>query len=459
MFYGESYRIATATTIAGGEVTRDALRYHFDGLSCTVSAGDSFMVGADGDMTGLTATDEAVISWVVETGPGSAGTFTVASGLDADYTGTDLSDATQPLGTFTVAGGQTIVAGPTSITVADLFAFEQLPVALVTVTSGTVEVRQVKLRVWPPSGAAGAWVTGPEYVRVEGTVDRWYASINEGTPQVPTYAEAWEAQKGVIATWDGRPDTQYGPAYDGQALFSFFYVTGNPFTPPFTPSGSGASSIALLSARPFGATPSPDLDTGIDPNEVRQEVRSFIRGVGGGEATVSFLGWEPDAAVTVDTPTYVGAIDLGGSPELSVDPDDAVFRRGPFHQPGSFTLATSDVPLSTLGGQHVALAVMASLYFTGPPTGDTTTTASADVTASTPYRTLVGNYEWFSPAATPTLDPRFFVVFEGEDRAVGFGKPATEVAVFGVQTALGNYRDLTFDEYASADGPLPDFTP
>lgn len=67
----------------------------------------------------------------------------------------------------------------------------------------------------------------------------------------------------------------------------------------------------------------------------------------------------------------------------------------------------------------------------------------------------------WDPTATPdpTLEPRFFVVYESEDRAVGFGKPDTELALFGVQTALGNYRDLTFDEYASVDGPLPDFPP
>jgi len=56
-------------------------------------------------------------------------------------------------------------------------------------------------------------------------------------------------------------------------------------------------------------------------------------------------------------------------------------------------------------------------------------------------------------------EPRFFVIYEDEARPVGFGKPDTERHVFGVQTALGNYRDLTVGEYADAGDPLPDFTP
>ena len=75
-FYGESYRIIFATNIAGSAITDDGLatiRYHFDGTSDTVTSGDSFIASSELDNLNLTDTDEAVVSWVVETGPASSG--------------------------------------------------------------------------------------------------------------------------------------------------------------------------------------------------------------------------------------------------------------------------------------------------------------------------------------------------------------------------------------------------
>lgn len=458
MFYGESYRHAGVVTVAGPTVAGASIRYHFDGLSQTVSAGGSFIVGCEAEPLNLTGSDAAVVSWVVETGPASAGTLVLASGLDPDWTGSDPADATQPLGSFAVSGAQTLVAGPTGLTVADLLAYDAEPIVLVACTSGSVEIVQVKLRVWPPGGAAGAWEAGPAWQRSDIGTARWYASLNEGTPQLPTYSEAWEALKDVVTTWDGRPGVEYGPTPGGDPVRSFFQVFDNFLTAPFTPSGSAGAAITLLSARPASATPAPSVEYGYDPREVWREARASIRAVGGGDVAAEFVSWSAEAALTV-TATRVGSVDLSGPPVLAEHPTDPALRVGPFHHPWGFTLRDGTVPLSELGGQHLALAVMASGYYDGPPTADTFTSAAGTLSSSLPYVVSISDYEWFNPAGVPALEPRFFVVYEGEDRAVGFGKPDTEVAVFGVQTALGNYRDLTFDEYASVDGPLPDFTP
>lgn len=446
-FYGESYRHVGVHTVTGATVDGASLVYHFDGLSHTVEAGAAFIAGVEAEPLNLTDTDAAVVSWVIETGPASAGTLTVASGLDPDWTGSDPADATQPLGSFEVAGEQTIVAGPTSLTVADLLTFAAEPIALVTVTSGVVEVVQVKLRVWPPGGAGGSWVSGPAWTRSDFNVSRWYGALNEGTAQLPTYAEAWDALKAVISTWDGRAGIEYGPTPGGASVQSFFQVFDNFATAPFTPSGSAGASIALVSASPGSAAPDPSLDYGYDPREVWREARAAIRAVGGGDAVPAFVEWDAAATLTVAS-TRVGSVDLGGPPDLEPHPSNPAFRVGPFHHPPSFAERDGAVPLSELGGQHVALAVMAPGYYDGPPTADSFTSASGALSSSLPYLVSISDYEWFDPAAT-AVQPRFYVKHRDDSmRPVGFGKPATELTVFRVPGG-GRWRDLTTDEYAT----------
>lgn len=459
-FYGESYGLDLKANPAG-----EPARFHFDGLSLTLDSGDDpLILGATPDPVELADGDEAVVSWVIETGPGSGGTFTLTSGMDPDWSATP-SVVTEPVGTFTVAGARTVVSSPTSITAADLLAEVNEPTVRIAVTAGSIEVVQVKLRVWPPAGAGGAWARGLDWVRTDTFVERWYASLSDGTEQLPTYEQAWVALKEKIVTWDGRPGWEYGPNPGGQSVRSFFYVVRDVGTAPFTPVATGGASVAVLAAHPGSPAPEPSLNAGTDPNEIRQEPRARIRNLGGtGVASAMFMQWDAASTLTV-TAARVASETLGGPPLLTAHPTNPALRVGPFYHPTTFAPFEGVIPLTHLGiGQYAALSIMADEYFDGPPSGDVYSSTGGDLSGILPFLTAIYNYEFYDPTAvpvppTPDREPRFFVVYEGEDRAVGFGKPDTEVAVFGVQTALGNYRDLTFAEYVDAGDPLPDFTP
>jgi len=175
-FFGESYATDQVNNVTGTAASSYLdIFYHFDDRSADMAAGDSFIVGAFADpvvFADLVDAGDIAVSWVVETGASSSGTLTLASGLDPDWDCTNPALATEALGSKTATGEQTLIFGPVAgITLADLIAYDAEPLTLIECTSGTVDVLQVKLRVWPAAGASGAWspTLGASWTRSAGS--------------------------------------------------------------------------------------------------------------------------------------------------------------------------------------------------------------------------------------------------------------------------------------------------
>lgn len=450
VWYGESYQLDWGTVLAGPSFDLTAWRKHFDAATHAVSAGDDVVIGgyADpNDYSAFVAYDQPVVArWVLEV-VGGSGTVSLSAGLDPSFGYDDPGLATQDLGSFTVAGPTQIVSPPLAVDHALLAAQDTGIIVRIEGVSGSVDVAQVKLRVWPAGGAGGAWVTGADWTRTDGNVNRWYGSMVGGTPQLPTYEDAWNALKDVTATWDGAAGTEYSNTTDGASARSYFDVFDNIGTAPFTPSGSAGGTVVVVQPQLQAPLPEPSIVYGTDPNEVRREARSFIRATGGGDAVTQFVGWDAAATFTV-TNTHVASDDLGDTFDLGPHPTNPAWRLGPLHHPSAFVLRDGAIQLSEFGGPNLAISVMADGYYTGPPTADAYSSTGGSLSSSLPYLVRIANYEWFDPAAV-AVQPRFYVKHRDDTmRPVGFGKPATELTVLRVPGG-GRWRDLTTDEYAT----------
>lgn len=144
-FYGESIGIDRFTNLSGSAVA--ALEdVQLRAGSATFTAGDSTRFATDLGYDYLEPGDPASVSWVVEVLSGS-GTLTFAEGI---------GDTATSLGSRTVTGPAQVVVPSSVIAAANVIADIDARL-LLTCTSGTLVVQQVKLRVWPPEGAGGGW--------------------------------------------------------------------------------------------------------------------------------------------------------------------------------------------------------------------------------------------------------------------------------------------------------------
>jgi hypothetical protein len=524
-WYGESYQLYGGGVLAGSAVDFSDWYDHYDDTSHTLTAGDDVIVGSYADPADSTEfaafADPIEVRWVIEVLSGS-GTLELSAGLDPDWAFENPGLATQTLGTLTAAGAGTLVSAPvTVVDHAELIAQTSAVIARIQCTSGSIDVAQVKLRVWPTAGVAGAWVPAGDGTAVNAAVRRWndlgvpdsnetgllVENINDPASYPdPDGAEdvALDAQLlaiddlaskvGATANFGSVTTAHTGEIAASQngtgALLYVVFASPNQYY--YTGEAYIRSNPGIIKADIANAV--PDVVTnGIDPHEHRYETEAYVRPAGGGPLVPEFGGWTTAAVeVTFSTsdptawatgPAVLQQHDIDPDFEPTIDPvlgysqmPYQVYTGGAqtdIPPGGEFeTQVVQTVPLS--GGQALVVAVQTPGIITPTASARGVTdeefagdpvhgygfnlAARADV-VDTGHLVLFGPVEVYDPAGTPALAPRFFVVYEGEDRPVGFGKPETEGAVFGVQAALGNYRDLTFAEYASVDGPLPDFTP
>jgi hypothetical protein len=153
-FYGESAKMDWANVIAGAPFDDGgSAMTRRDGTTSTLGAGDSFIVGFyDYDL--FTADANAAFELAVEAVSGSA-TLRFSGGVDPNWSLDDPTLATADLGTHAVAAGITAVPMP-FVDNAAYFAQNEETIVFVEVLSGAVEVEQLRLRIWPPGGPAGA---------------------------------------------------------------------------------------------------------------------------------------------------------------------------------------------------------------------------------------------------------------------------------------------------------------
>ncbi|HXJ67065.1 MAG TPA: hypothetical protein VNN79_25205, partial [Actinomycetota bacterium] len=368
-FYGESYALWDLTNIAGTAADFGALYYHRDDESSSVSAGDSFLVGVWADPVefgDLVAATDAVVSWVVETGEGSSGTLAISSGLDPTGAVTNTAYASDALGSFSVTGTQTIVAGPTSITSADLVAFDDEPVAFIQCTSGVVNILQVKLRVWPPTGAGGNWATGSAYERV-GDRSFWSSEPNnQETAQVDGYAAAWALGRSDIDGLEGVPQ---GFLLGSDDMAQNFSLSHSATIPPFQEFADTSMQVVLLSATPpHVTTAGPGILGGVDPREHQYEDEAWARAVGGGPIAPTFIEWIEPATAFIDNIGQVGFEEVG-APSFTPHPTMSGWVLGTMTvpTPDGVTRAAGDhVPI--LQAEHQVIGVFAPNYFANPGT-------------------------------------------------------------------------------------------
>ncbi|HXJ66335.1 MAG TPA: hypothetical protein VNN79_21445, partial [Actinomycetota bacterium] len=176
------------------------------------------------------------------------------------------------------------------------------------------------------------------------------------------------------------------------------------------------------------------------------EDEAWARAVGGGPIAPTFIEWIEPATTFINNIDQVGFEEVG-APSFIPHPTMSGWVLGTMTipTPDGVTRAAGDhVPI--LQSEHQVIGVFAPNYFANPGTSSVSgTTGGLDSFYS---NWLVPPYEYWDPEA-PSAAPRFFVKdLEGDWRPVGFGKPADELAVFRVPTAVGWYRDLTTAEYA-----------
>ncbi|GAB3889227.1 hypothetical protein [Terrabacter terrigena] len=454
-WYGESFGYTIGTVLAGPEVPLGELFYHFEDDAQPLAGGAAWLLGCMADSFDSAAfaayTGDVTVRWVLEVTAGS-GTVELASGIDPTWNASNPTSATEALGAYAVTGPTTLVSAPvTGITHAMLVAGDDLPVVRVDCVSGALQVKQVKLRVWPAQGAGGAWVTtaAPGWDLVNsGGVAIWNGtSLGYESPQVPTLEEAWSLGKTGLAAAEGPTEWQF--ATDGSAQMHF-NVSGNFTSEPFQPFAAGNYGLAVLAANPRVITdvqPGSGVTAGVDPHEHQYEKTSTVRAVGGGPLIAEFTSWG-GATAHIDGPGGLAVEALPGRPPFV--PVGGFYGGVDFRLPtgAAITQFPAAGEMRLPDAPFLLLSAFAPLWFTAP-TEDTFSTVFAGFTRPDPHL-AVPAYEWFDPAAVPApeLEPRFFVkAGEGDWCPVGFGKPDTETRIFRVPSG-GRWRDLTAAEYA-----------
>src|SRR6478735_6545004 len=171
-FYGESYALDWGGIISGPDWDFYDVRSHFGTDHHVFSAGDSVIIGSypdPVDYDAFMAFTDIKVQWVIEVLDG-AGTFELSAGMDPtwDYDNPALAD--QALGSYSVTGPTTLVSEP--FTPPDTFRFKDAwdsTIVFIECVSGSIDVKQVKLRVWPTAGPSGAWTTTSDTQTVVGT--------------------------------------------------------------------------------------------------------------------------------------------------------------------------------------------------------------------------------------------------------------------------------------------------
>lgn len=229
-FYGEALPIAWARDETGnaiatgssdpGDTNGTALTYFWnDNHTLTASAGDSFLCEVYPDYIYLTPSTPTVFTLVVELAAGSSGTFRVKSGSDPAWNLTSPALATNDCGTFTAAGAGRVLVPIANYTTSLIYDFAEEPLLFIEVLTGTVVIKQLRVRMWPPTGPLGNWASDPDftyddtqpawtYVSGEGEVE-----VNPNPENVQNIIDGWGPEEHITGpgAWGGWTDTSDGP--------------------------------------------------------------------------------------------------------------------------------------------------------------------------------------------------------------------------------------------------------
>ena len=459
-FYGESWSIREAFNVTGAAITDEgaAMQWLYDDdLSQRLVEGQSILATLTAVGMYLTPSDPAVLSWVVETADDSAGSVNFKAGRDAGWP-LDPKRATEDLGTVTVSGRQTIVLRQTVFTAADVFAPDgPAPTLLVRPVAGSVSIRQIRLRVWPPNGPTGQWVSAPGFTQT-GSARRLLAhslELQTSTTHPDNHVPAWKEMTGSIITldqqdvaWETNPDrvdtkwTWMRLGWDDGMISE---------EPGWRADGFLHPVRLTWERRPVipGQFPHPDVVPG----------ESVAWGIvpGGGTILPTFKEWSGPINVRV-TGELEGWYGISIPPnELQPDPEFPGRFHGMYAPPpylssyqvtGTAPPAIPDVILTPVPGE----------FFSNPPPPAVNATYEADL-ATAPFAIeTVPDHLIFNPAL-PWDDgpkPRFFWKDELDQwRAIGPGKPVDDPVLLRIKTAMGHYREPRHGEDPAGSGAHP----
>jgi hypothetical protein len=461
-FPGESLGVDYAQHIGGDEIT-SALRPRAG--SDTLASGEEWRAWVyPGGPTYLESDAEpVVVSWVVEVASGTV-TLGASMGMDPSWGDTGAAHPTS-LGTHTVTGPATLVLA-TTITAADVLTGDDAPMLVLQATSGSAVVQQVKLRVWPPGGAAGGWSdTLAGFYSGAGTNPTIYAQtlipLLEGSEVGGSAEAAWDA---LIAVVSGTPAPTYDDTY---ALASIGALGGGVTTASVIFNGddewearaetNAGSLTILIGADPDGAYPiSDDLTEEVDyirpPTEVQDDYAAWVQQ--DGSASVDWI----DATATVDLTEPTNGVALvtvhvasDAVDDLTVTPiglTEADIPGVAFDAGGTgFAFdpgapVTDTVPLAT-GGRYIVVSVAhifdASLAWPGwnPVTigASESEVNSSGVTSELKSRVSLPPYRVWNPTVAAVYPMRLMQRGDGlgmgSSRVLGAGTRQSSTRLFG----------------------------
>lgn len=396
-FYGESHVIDWGQNISGTPVsTFENLKWHFDNTAETVAAGQSFTIGVYRDSLYATAADDIVFSWVIECESGSSGTLRLHDGMDPGF-GFAAAACVNDLGSFDVAGKQTVVATATTVK-ADYFSLTSEPTLLVECTSGSVVIQQVKLRLIPPGGPSGAWTLYPETSSHTESGAAWHMSnARLGSASVFQYGDATSA---AVAALDAAraaavaagtaslavtgvspqpsPTTPGGDIAGGEVTTEGrTWTLGEP-GPGYTGNGLIDEGYGFLTSDVASSTPYTPAGAGNDPYEVWEEEQSWVRSSTGGAVQGTFGGWIGSLVgwTASGTPgaTGVGAVaflTLAANPLTYHDgnqwADNTYYAGGAQTAIPNSATSTSPIDIPLAGGEYVRISIDQTGRSSGTP--------------------------------------------------------------------------------------------
>lgn len=304
-FPGESIALDYANPISGTIADwGSAMRYRAG--SEIVDAGESFLAGFYDYQYADEATS-AVASVVLVLGSASAGSVRVSYGVDPDYNLTDSALATQGLGTHDVSGASELVLPIPGFDLAAMVNYDHEQLAFVEVLSGSVEIVQIKFRLWPVGGFTGAWVPGePSSFTSTGVA---LNHISESGGAVQGYGPDLEsAYADAVAEWNSRGNMRALTPGGGfaQSLVELFN-NGVETT------GTVHLSVGALwvSAPWVGSVVNATSQSITHPDEVPGEPGMAVRNPDGSPVLYGFGGW---AAGTLRIESDTALRTVGGTP-------------------------------------------------------------------------------------------------------------------------------------------------
>lgn len=514
-FYGEAYPVEIGRDITGsaivtkasGLVDGQAVTYLFDDdYTQTADAGDSILFGVYPERFYLEADSDVAFSVVVELAAGSTGTFRLSVGVDPAFELTSETLCTETLGTFTAAPGRVAAPVAAAWTAAMIVDGSQQPLIFVEVLTGSVVIRQIRVRAWPPDGPAGAWAADPDFeteaaprfAQSGGVIE-----VNAATETPQAYQsggpQAYVAGPGTYGGFDDFGDSEgsfadmvealagepfptyqafdYGTHYDGFITGDYDYTWAlHEGTPAHDWKGSYHLGMVLLMFQPITYSFRQAGMTYNDPDRIPWENAAAVRdATTGGTLQSDFGGWAVNPTITAGETDYghigmrVFSLDEPGWDQQGVAVISGRFYQFYYDSSGlSSGIGTApgpdagevSLPDSAVVGIEIAPRMVDEVpgsfedftYESVVGVGSVSHSSRSVTYAVTRARHVIDNVQFFDPALAPApeSDPRFYVKdLAGVMRPVGFGKPSTETAVFHVPTAQGRYRDLTTAEYVT----------